>query len=213
MIPQKYHRYILIYLAVVHIAGAIGLVYFPTLFLPLTPVNLFICAAIVLSCAPPSTATLLSFLFVALCGWSVELLGVRTGLIFGSYSYGEGLGLKILDIPITIGLNWGILIYICSQWTKNVLKIEKRVAAAFVVATMMVTLDLLMEYAAPAIDFWTFDGGYAGIQNYIGWWVVSFVLSFIVFPSVVKQQNTVAPLFYLIQIVFFAVLDLLLFIQ
>lgn len=213
MIPEKYHKYILIYLAVVHIAGAFGLVYFPNLFLPLTPLNLFFSAAIVLSCAPFSRATLIGFLFVALCGWSVELLGVRTGLIFGHYNYGEGLGFKILDIPLTIGLNWGILIYVCSQWVRNVFRIENRILAAAAVSTMMVTLDLLMEYAAPAVDFWTFDGGYAGVLNYIGWWVVSFILSLIVFPSMIKQRNAVAPIFYLIQILFFAMLDLLLFVQ
>lgn len=213
MIPEKYHRYVMIYLAVVHLAGAIGLVYFPELFLPLTPLNLLMSALLVLGCAPFSYKLLFAFLFVALSGWSVEWLGVETGLVFGDYTYGEGLGIKVKDVPLTIGLNWGILVYVCSQWAIQMFKVKRRLIGAAVVATLMVTLDLLMEYAAPAVDFWTFDGGYAGLLNYIGWWIVSFILASLVYPAMTSTENRSAPIFYLIQIIFFAVLDLLLMLQ
>ena len=39
-----------------------------------------------------------------------EVIGVKTGLIFGEYSYGNVLGIKLFDVPIIIGLNWVFVI-------------------------------------------------------------------------------------------------------
>ena len=51
------------------------------------------------------------FLLIYLLGFGVELLGVNTGLIFGNYNYGDGLGFKVLGTPLMIGVNWLFLIY------------------------------------------------------------------------------------------------------
>ena len=34
-----------------------------------------------------------------------EIIGVATGLPFGSYSYGSNLGWKVFNVPIAIGMN------------------------------------------------------------------------------------------------------------
>ena len=46
-----------------------------------------------------STKTLLFFFIVYLTSFLIEVAGVNTGIIFGNYSYGKGLGIKILNAP------------------------------------------------------------------------------------------------------------------
>jgi Protein of unknown function (DUF422). len=44
------------------------------------------------------------FLFIVFCwGMLSEIIGVNTGLIFGSYTYGNSLGIKLMNVPI---VNW-----------------------------------------------------------------------------------------------------------
>lgn len=70
------------------------------------------------------TITVLTGIFVL--SILIEIIGVRTGKLFGIYAYGKGLGFKVADVPVIIGLNWVFLAYasnsiISSYTTKNVL--------------------------------------------------------------------------------------------
>ena len=38
-------------------------------------------------------------------------------------------------------------------------------------------VDLLIEQVASQMDYWHFSNGIAGIQNYIGWFIISFFTS------------------------------------
>ena len=38
---------------------------------------------------------------IVLIGFVIEVIGVKTGYVFGSYSYGDSLGFKILEVPVT----------------------------------------------------------------------------------------------------------------
>jgi len=49
---------------------------------------------------------LLFFILFYLFFFSIEVLGIKTGKIFGSYFYGKSLGFKIFETPVLIGLNW-----------------------------------------------------------------------------------------------------------
>jgi len=55
---------------------------------------------------------LLFFILFYLFFFFIEVLGVKTGKIFGSYFYGKSLGFKIFETPVIIGLNWIFLIYL-----------------------------------------------------------------------------------------------------
>ena len=68
-----------------------------------------------------TTITVLVVIFMVSIG--VEIIGIATGKIFGVYEYGRGLGIKIADVPVIIGLNWVFLVYasngITSKYTSN----------------------------------------------------------------------------------------------
>ena len=101
-------------LTIVYMVGLTGflLPQWQAYFEGLTPINLLFAAGMVFAFHKGWSKPFIAYLAaVFAAGWLVELLGVKTGLIFGEYHYDDGLGFKILDIPLIIGLNWVLLIY------------------------------------------------------------------------------------------------------
>ena len=77
------------------------------LFIALTPLNLFITLAIFYKINKDySPRFLMLSLLVFLIGFSVEGIGVATGVLFRSYSYGSVFEFKLFETPIMIGVNW-----------------------------------------------------------------------------------------------------------
>jgi uncharacterized membrane protein len=115
-----------------------------------------------------------------------EFLGTRTGLIFGHYYYGDGLGPKILDVPVAIPIAWLTMLY--PSWLLARLIVGRhRVGLRFsplraaLGGLFMVGWDLSLDPAlAIGSRFWVWEGGgfYLGIPftNFVGWWFVSFVI-------------------------------------
>ena len=50
-------------------------------------------------------------IYICLCGYIIEVIGVNSGIIFGRYSYLSALGFKVYNTPVIIGLNWFLLTY------------------------------------------------------------------------------------------------------
>ena len=74
----------------------------------------------------------------------------------------------------------------------------------------MVGLDFIMEQLASRFDFWHFEGGVAGVQNYIAWFITAFVLHLIASHWLTKTKGIFSKHLYLNQVVFFVVSYLLL---
>ena len=98
---------------------------------------------------------------------SHEILGVNYGLIFGKYDYGDNLGLKLLGVPLLIGLNWVVLTFICGSISNHFIKNKYLSIVAGII--LMLIIDITLEPIAPILDYWEFSGSIAPIQNYIGW--------------------------------------------
>ena len=111
-------------------------------------------------------------------GMISEWIGVHTSWLFGSYYYGKNLGFKLYGVPLLIGVNWAVLSLICADLVKRI-KIPKYFSA-ILAASIMVGLDILMEAAAPSLDFWYFEGGVAPLKNYLSWFGVAFVIQLII---------------------------------
>ena len=77
------------------------------LFITLTPLNLFITLENFYKINKDySPRFLMLSLLVFLIGFSVEGIGVATGVLSGSYSYGSAFGFKLFKTLIMIGVNW-----------------------------------------------------------------------------------------------------------
>jgi putative membrane protein len=210
------HRNIAIFLIVSsYIAGVIGigLPIHPD-FVRLTPFNLLLSAAIVLSFHEARTQRFWYFLGISfLVGFWIEVLGVNTGAIFGVYQYDYVFGYKVLGTPLLIGLNWLLTAYCCGTAAFWILPKEKPIWVAILAAAFMTSLDILVEPVAMRYGFWSWEGDVVPLQNYVAWFATGFVLQYLFIRWRIPERNGLALLLLLCQILFFLILNLLLFIR
>jgi len=145
-------------------------------------------------------------LFAFVVGVGVELIGIHTGYLFGDYTYGESLGIKFYDVPVIIGINWGMLAIISASIAKHFQM--NRYLQAIVAALFMLLLDVLIEPAAMVSDYWTWEGDVIPLFNFVCWFGVALLLQFVYFGLNLAEKNKVAVALYCIQFVFFVILNI-----
>lgn len=156
----------------------------------------------------PDGRTLLFFLFVFVTGFGVEVLGVATGQLFGSYEYGEHLGFKLAGTPLIIGLNWLFLVYTTTALTQ-----KWKVPALWKVlvsSLAMVLYDLVAEQVAPALGMWRFEGGGVPLQNYTTWFGMALLFHSLLHFFKIRISNPLSIVMLTLQFLFFVVLLLFL---
>jgi len=141
-------------------------------FLALTPLYLFLNFLIILLCLKDQKVRILKGISVPfILGFITEVLGVNFGLIYGSYTYGENLGLKIFEVPLIICLNWSLLTIVSADFGKFITRNKGlRILSG---SLLMILLDFLIEISAPRFDFWVFKDGIVPLTNYFGWFLVA----------------------------------------
>jgi len=204
---KNYKSYLLYFLILVYVSGSIGFVVNPTFFSPFTPYTLLLTCFVFLIHSPLADKKfLIAFFSIAFLGFIIEVIGVKTGLVFGKYSYGNGLGIKLLEVPLIISINWAMLICAGIRIVSGLFTNGK---IALLVAALLVTLiDLLIEQVAPKLDFWQFEGGLPSFHNYLGWIGVAFFTSYFFYPTIIKGNRNVSLIILILQIIFFTSLYL-----
>jgi bisanhydrobacterioruberin hydratase len=150
--------------------------------------------------------TILLFSTIYILGYAIEVLGVNTGLIFGNYQYGSGLGLKLFNTPLMIGVNWLFLIYAsASLFEQYSIPTPLKVVAASLV---MIFYDLVLELVAPQINMWSFDGGRVPFLNYFAWFLISIFFHTLLKLGKIKTHNQLALTLLISQTLFFIALIL-----
>lgn len=188
-----------------HISGALGIIYGKAeWFIKTTPINLMISFILLLLNTEFNRKTLWVLLSCYGVGLFAEIVGVRYGVLFGNYSYGATLGIHWQQVPLLIGINWCLLVIICgaiaSTFSNSLWK------RAFIGTFLMLFLDLLIEPVAPALDFWTFEEGIAGVQNYVGWALVALPLQGLFAFMNCKADSKFSFHLYFLQSLFFILL-------
>lgn len=189
--------------------GFAGLSLPPTreMFISLMPFSLLLSFAILLYFHKKWRVTdVIIFLSIAIAGFLIEVLGVATGQVFGSYSYGRALGFSLFDTPLMIGINWLMLTYCVftiTEDTKFVWPLK-----AFFAAALMVVYDFFMEPVAIRLDMWSWGGGSIPLQNYQAWFIISIIFLSIMHLARVKTNNQVAVWLFGSQFVFFLLLNI-----
>ncbi|WP_157796485.1 carotenoid biosynthesis protein [Bacillus sp. FJAT-45037] len=120
-----------------------------------------------------------------------EAIGVHYGLFFGHYYYNPDFGLVIMDLPLTIGFAWLMVIatthviskqlvhMIDSTWLKGLVYVVVASLAA-------VVIDLIIDPVAFHVkEYWIWHQGglYYDIpfSNFAGWFWLAFILHSIIF--------------------------------
>lgn len=202
-------RWIRIILLILYIVGAVGML-MPstrTSFVQLSALNLAISFAGLIASRKTNRTTFLVFLSIAfVIGITVELIGVHTSYLFGSYYYGNSLGWKWYGVPVIIGLNWGILT-VTSAAVIHRLQFNKHIEA-ILSAILMVVFDYILEPVAIKLDYWQWTEGEIPVFNFICWMGVSYLLQWIYQRMRLAEVNKVAESLFLMMFIFFTLLML-----
>jgi len=218
LLRQKKHEYdfssaniSIFVLVVLHAVGIIGFSSgWESLFMTLTPFNLTLSLVILLLNHQDFNRAFGRFVIACFgAGLAVEIAGVATGIIFGEYHYGRTLGVKVAGVPLTIGMNWLILVY-CSGVLLHKFQWPFWLKAALG-AAIMTLLDVFMEPVAIRLDFWHWANEEIPFLNYKAWFIISFVLLSLFHLSSFKKINQVAVTLLVIQFAFFMLLNISLF--
>ncbi|MEX0967552.1 MAG: carotenoid biosynthesis protein [Bacteroidia bacterium] len=195
-------------LAVLYAVGFAGLQvpFLQPLFLKLVPVILIISLLAILffQVWTPNFITFLITVYVA--GFGIEVLGVNTGWIFGNYIYGENLGLQFLNVPLILGVNWILMTYGAGV-------LSNRIPVHWLVkcltgAIMMTGTDALMEPVAMKYDFWYWENQLIPVQNFVAWFIISFIFMVLFFKLRFHKHNRIAAWLFILLFLFFLAFNL-----
>ena len=138
--------------------------------------------------------------------FSAEFIGVHTGILFGDYNYGNVLGFKIGEVPIMIGINWIMLVYITNSISEKITK--NFFYSTLLAASIMTFLDYVMEPGAVLLDFWSWEIGIIPFYNYVCWFILSLGLIFMAKILKVESNVKLSTVSIISQFVFFLALRL-----
>ena len=148
--------------------------------------------------------TLIVSIMVVGLAWLAEALGSSTGVPFGKYAYTPTLQPQILGVPLLIPLAWLMMLPPAWAVARAALprldihgKIQQRLVFSGVASLAFTAWDLTLDPQMVAWNFWSWEhpGGYFGIPwvNFLGWIMVSWIITFIIFSLLDSQAGVRLP--------------------
>ena len=199
--------YALIAIWAFQIFGAIGILFWDReWFINMTPFTLLMYFLILYYKNWGDRKKIIFLLLTFSFGILSEIIGVNTGLIFGSYKYGQTLGFQIMNVPMVMGIIWVNTTLICGT-IANQAKVQMPLRILIAISLMLL-LDAFIEPIAPRIDMWRFnhENGLAPLSNYITWAAIALPLqSYFIFYKL-KFDIALSSSLYVSQLLFFAAL-------
>jgi uncharacterized membrane protein len=133
-----------------------------------------------------------------------QALGVNAGFPLGDFAFTNGLGPKVLDVPIVMPFAW--LSILVPAWISadRILRYRNVVVASVIVTAV----DAVFEFTADSLDLWHWKGGLPTELNFISWFGVSY-LAFTILEKYAreKEPNPIVPHFLFAQLLYFALTD------
>ena len=179
------------------------------MFLQLTPLNLLITLFIFYKINKDFSIRFIQLSFIVFTiGFLVESIGVATGMLFGSYSYGAYFGFKLFETPLMIGVNW--LFLALSTYGVVQFFTKKAIWLISIPPLLMTSLDVLVEPVAMKLGFWSWENDSIPIQNYVMWFITSLVIHAIIYTFNPKLNTKISVVILAVQVSFFGILNILL---
>jgi putative membrane protein len=119
--------------------------------------------------------------------------------------YGANLGLKLMEVPLIIGINWGVLAITSASLTQRF--IDNIFIKIGVNSLLMVFFDFVMEPVAMKSDFWSWENDVIPFFNYVCWFFVATILQVIYLNFFKTSTNKVLNTLFIIQLLFFIILN------
>lgn len=199
-----------IFIIIFHLVGLIGFLLpkYHDFFLSFVPFHLLLMAGILIANQKEYSKNFwMCTVAIILAGITVEIIGVATGAIFGNYTYGQTLGFKVADVPLLIGINWFIIVFCVGAVLKKYFK-HQRNLKSIIGAFILVIIDVLIEPVAIKFDYWSWQDSIIPLQNFVAWYIVSFLFLRAYYEIDFRKTNKVAGTLLICQTLFFIVLNL-----
>jgi len=198
----------IVFIYIIFSVGVFGHIYQPfrSIMLTLTPVTLLITGLVVFyeSLQDKKNNLLIWCVITYVFTFSLEAIGVNTGVIFGYYYYGKTLGIRIFNVPLIIGFNWVLVILgavsIAQVFFKNF------IISSFFAALLAVIFDLVLEPVAIKLNYWTWQNNIIPVQNYLTWFIIAFISTIIFYKLRVKISSSIFIHYFFVQLIFFIIL-------
>jgi putative membrane protein len=151
------------------------------------------------------------FIFIVVASWFLEFAGVKTGYIFGRYSYSNILIPQIFGVPLAIGFAWFSTLIaslgVIQMLTKINLRLISVTKKSLLVGFLMTIFDYSLEIAATKLGYWSWQIGIVPVQNYLAWFVFGSLFAFIGYKFQVLDNRLpkITAHLYLAQMLFFIV--------
>jgi bisanhydrobacterioruberin hydratase len=210
---------------VVHTAGLIGMVWGdPAWFSAKTPLNLSLMFGLLILNQHTRNKSFYLFAILSfLTGMVTEMIGVHTGILFGDYAYGTILGPSVNEVPLLIGVNWFVTMFISTSTAAAILRFpsfahdDHKYSSSvrfgwlpLLGAGIATAFDWIMEPVAVKLGFWSWSGdGNIPLLNYVCWFIISYSLILAAGLFRVDLRNRFSIPLLIIQAVFFLLLRLL----
>lgn len=207
MITHEPRRFLVIMYAVGLVGHLIPLLH-PLMFL-LTPPVLLVTGLVALYPAFKKGKTQFTIWFLLAWGltYAIEILGVKTGRIFGVYTYGANLGPGFFGVPLIIGFNWIVVIY-CSVAVAH--RFTKKIPLIVLMASVLtVGYDIVLEPVAIMLKYWSWSGGIVPLQNYIAWWVISIVCILLLHLMRITIETQIPSFYLAVHYIYFLAMNIL----
>ena len=192
----------IILLAITHFVALWGIKsdLYSEFFVPLIPVNILLCLAVLLYYQKYWSVRAVLFLFVTYASaFVLQTIGDRTDYLFGPFRFGWSLGPSLFGTPLVAGVIWVVAIYCSGMMIKNLaFTIYQKAALGGV---MVMLFDIVLEPIARQYKMWDWmtkkDPGAlynpVPIQNYLAWFLFSFLIMIYFFSARAKLRNPIAP--------------------
>jgi bisanhydrobacterioruberin hydratase len=143
---------------------------------------------------------------IFILGYAIELIGTQTGYLFGNYTYGKALGIKLFGVPVIIGINWFATIAACASSARLFrMSVILQSGLAALLATL---LDVVIEPVAMRCRFWSWNDDRVPVFNYICWFVFSLLFAYF-YLRISSGRNQTAIALFVVWLLFFTVLNIL----
>jgi bisanhydrobacterioruberin hydratase len=119
------------------------------------------------------------FIVIALFAFVIEYVGVNTGFPFGSYSYTDVLGFRLMGVPIAIVFAWYATVLNTRRIAEWIHAAASPFRIAFTAGLLTLALDIVLEPTAAFVKgYWIWETAIVPTQNYVTWFVLGFVAVF-----------------------------------
>jgi putative membrane protein len=134
--------------------------------------------------APRALATpVITFAVLAAALFTVEFVGVTTGVPFGHYVYTDVLGWRVAGVPVAMALAWYVTV-VCT-WRIAQRLVDgpagrSRIRVALLSGVLTVILDVALEpMAAMVTRYWVWEGDAVPLENFAAWFAISFAAAWV----------------------------------